>query len=125
MERGGRELTADRRLPTARLFQRRLKQPENPLVLIRPARRLDEAVVFERVHGDFPVLLAELDQALGEAHGVLEVDVDVDDAVADQQRAFEPLGEVDRRGLAVGLGVVLRGVEDVGGVADGCSAPSR
>ena len=69
------------------------------------------------IQRDRPVLLAQLDQPLRQAHAVLEQHVGVDHAVADQQRALETLGEVDRRALAIRLGVVLRLVEDVRRVA--------
>ena len=41
------------------------------------------------------------------------MDVDVDQAVADQQRALQPVGEVDRRAAPVGGRIRLRLVEDV------------
>ena len=56
---------------------------------------------------------------------VLELHVGVHHAVADEQRALQPFGEVDRRALAIRLGVVLRHVEDVRRCSRGCSAPSR
>ena len=65
-------------------------------------------MILDRVRRDRPVLLAQLDQPLRQPHRVLEVDVGVDHAVADEQRALQPFGEVDRRALAVRLGVLLR-----------------
>ena len=73
-------------------------------------------MVLDRVQSHFPVVLAQLDQPLRQADRVLGVDVGVDQAVQDQQRPLEVLGEVDRRRSVVGLGIVLRRVEDVAGV---------
>ena len=47
-----------------------------------------EAVILDRIRRQLPVFLAQLDQALRQPDRVLEVDVDVDHAVADQQRAL-------------------------------------
>src|ERR1700682_4339872 len=84
-------------LSLSRLPQVLLEQAEDPLVLVGPARRLDEAVVFHRIERHVPVRLAQLDEALREAHGVLEVHVGIDHTMAHQQRALQTLGEVDRR----------------------------
>src|ERR1051326_383238 len=81
----------------AGLLQRPFEQSEDPLVLIQPARRLDEAVIFLRVNRHVPVVLLQLDQFLHEADGVLEVHVRIDHAVADEQISFQSIGEVDRR----------------------------
>src|SRR5205814_10211871 len=97
----------------ATLLQRSLKQSKNPLVLIRPTRRLDETVIFDGEHRHAPVFLAQLDQLLREAHRVLEVHVRIDHAVADEQRSFQSVGEVDRRRLSIRLRIILRRVEDV------------
>src|ERR1043165_5369704 len=85
-----------------------LEQLVDPLVLVGPARRLDEAVVLDRVRRQLPVRLAQLDQLLREAHAVLEVHVRVDHAVADQEAALEAVREVNRRRLPVRLRVALR-----------------
>jgi hypothetical protein len=39
--------------------------------------------------------------------GVLEVDVGVHQTVAEEKGALEPAGEIDRRALLVGLGIIL------------------
>ena len=94
-----------------------VEQLQNPPVFVRPARLFRESMVFDRIHGELPVLLSQLDQPLRQPHRILEVHVRVDHAVADQQRAFQPLGKVDRRALAIGLSILLRNVEDVRRVA--------
>src|SRR5262245_267831 len=95
----------------------RFEQLQNPLVFIRPARCALEAVIFDRVGGQFPILFPQFNQALDQPHCVLEMDIDVDHAVADQQRALQTFREIDRRALLVGFGVALRRVEDVRRVA--------
>src|ERR1044072_1652356 len=93
-----------------------VEESEDAFVFVGPTVGAVEGVVFDGVGGQLPVLFAQLDEALGEADGVLEVHVGVHHAVADEQRALEPCGEVDGRAASVGVGVVLRLVEDVGGV---------
>src|SRR5687767_11705028 len=44
--------------------QRPLEQLKDPPVLVGPRGRLNEAVILHGVHGQLPVLLAQLDQAL-------------------------------------------------------------
>src|SRR5215204_4418445 len=85
-----------------------LEESEDALVLVGPTVGAFEGVVFDRVGGELPVLFAQLDESFGQADGVLEVDVHVDHAVADEERALQPRGEVDGRTAAVRLGVVLR-----------------
>ena len=51
---------------------------------------------FDRIDGDLPVLLLQLDQALGESDGVLERDVVIHHPVADQQGALESGRMFDR-----------------------------
>ncbi len=46
------------------LLQIRLEQLVDPLVFVRPARGFFESVILNRVHGQFPVVLVQLDQAL-------------------------------------------------------------
>src|SRR5205823_9056649 len=93
-----------------------VEQFQNAPVLVGPTVGALEGVVFYGVGRDLPVLFPQFDQALDEAHRVLEVDVRVHHAVADEERALEAAGEVEGRALAVGYGVVLRVVEDVRGV---------
>src|SRR5439155_17886648 len=81
------------RLAPDRLFEELV----DPLVLVRPAGRLDEGVVLRRVRRKLPVCLAQFDQALREAHAVLKMHVRVDHAVADEQASFQTVGEVDWR----------------------------
>ena len=45
-------------------LQVRLKQLEDSFVFIRPARRLNESVIFNRVNRELPVCLSKLDQPL-------------------------------------------------------------
>src|SRR5207248_6006177 len=93
-------------------FEIVVEQLQDALVLVGPARLLLEAVVFYRKKRDRPVLFPELDQALHEAHGVLKEHVRVHHPVTDEERAFETIGEIHRRALAVRLGIFLRLVED-------------
>lgn len=72
-----------------------LEELEDALVFVGPGGGVDEAVVFDGVTGEFPVVLTELDEALGEADAVLIVNVDVDHAVADQERGLEILRVID------------------------------
>src|SRR3954468_764676 len=95
-----------------RVAQVVLEQLEDPLVLVGPARGALEAVVLDRIRRQLPVLLAQLDQPLGEPHRILEQHVGVHHAMADEQRPLQPAGKVDGRALAVRLGVLLRHVED-------------
>src|SRR6185295_16978221 len=78
-------------------LERVVEQLQDPLVLVGPARLLLEAMVLDRERRDRPVVLPELDEALHQPHAVLEQHVGVDHAVADEQRAFEAFGEIDRR----------------------------
>ena len=65
-------------------------------ILVEPAGRLAKAVGLDGVDGHLPVFFFELDQALGQAYGVLEEDVVVLHAGAHQERLREPFGEFDR-----------------------------
>lgn len=65
-------------------FQIGLKQLENPLVLIRPTRRLHKPMILNRVNRQFPIRFSKLDQSLHQPNSVLKVDVYVDHPVADQ-----------------------------------------
>lgn len=72
------------------------EQLQNPLVFIRPRTDLFEGVILHRIDRHFPILLAQFDQALRQAHRVLKMDVDIHHAVTDQQRALQTRGKVDR-----------------------------
>src|SRR4051812_48728443 len=93
-----------------------VEESEYALVFVGPTVGAVEGVIFDGVGRYLPVLFAEFDEAFGEADGVLEVDVRVNHAVADEQRALQALGEVYGRAEAVCLRVVLRLVEYVRGV---------
>ena len=80
-------------------------------------------VIFYRVRGHRPIFLAQFDEALRQPHGVLEFHVGIDHAVADEERAFQAFCEEDGTAAAVGLGVGLRRVQDVRGVAVVVSGP--
>ena len=56
-------------------------QLHDAAVLIGPRCWTCEAVIFDRIHREIPVRLAQFDQALCEAHDVLEVHIRVDHAV--------------------------------------------
>ena len=86
-------------------------------VLVVPGVRVFEVVAFHRVQRDPEILLVQLDEALVQADRIARHHVVVDQAVVDQQRVCEVLRVFDRRGDPVRLGVELRGVEDVRGVA--------
>src|SRR5688500_12355228 len=58
--------------PDSILPQLLLEQLQNAPVLVGPAGVLGERVVLDWIHRQLPVLLAQLDQALSEAHGILE-----------------------------------------------------
>ena len=76
-------------------------------------------MVFHWIDSQLPILLAQLDEPLGEPHHVGEVHVGVHHAVQHHQvlvRA-EILGEVDRRGLFIRLPVILRKVQNGARVA--------
>jgi hypothetical protein len=45
-------------------------------------------MALRRINGKFPILLFQLDQALHEADGILEVDVHINNSVTDQQGAL-------------------------------------
>src|SRR2546430_11165470 len=66
-----------------------LEQLQNAPVLVRPTVRPPEAVRLDRIHGHLPALLAQLDQPLDQARGVLEVHVVVHHAVADEEPALD------------------------------------
>ena len=51
---------------------------------------------FDRIDGDLPVLLLQLDQPLGQPDGVLKRDVVIHHPVADQQGAFQSGRMFDR-----------------------------
>src|SRR5262245_2062932 len=95
----------------------RFKQLQNSLVFVGPARGALKPMIFDGIYGQLPILFPQFDQALDQPHRVLEMHVDVDHAKADQQRAFQPLREIDRRALLVGFGVVLRDVKNIRRVA--------
>ena len=80
------------------------KEFEDAFVLVGPGGGAFEGVVFDGVGGQLPVLFAQLDELLREADGVLEMHVDIDHAVADEERAAQAAGEVDGRAAAVGFG---------------------
>ena len=75
------------------------EQFEDAPVLIHPGIGSAEAVPLDRVHGYFPVFLAQFDQPLGQPDRVLEVDVRVHDPVTDQESPLESRGlfPLDRR----------------------------
>src|SRR5207245_2666681 len=87
-----------------------------PRVPVRPPARPPESVRRSRIPGPVPPLLAQLDQPLDEARGVLEVHVVVHHAVADEEPALQPFREIDGRRLLVRDAVRLRLVEDARGV---------
>ena len=70
-------------------------------------------MILDRIYGDGPVLLSQLDQPLDEANGVLEMNIPIDHAMADQQSSFQTFRKVDRRAAPVGFGITLRLVEDI------------
>ena len=80
---------------------------------------------FDRVNRDFPVLLFQLDQPLGESDGVLEGHVVIHHAMADQEWVSESLGVLDRRASSVGQRIVRRRVQNVPGVAVVVVSPVR
>src|SRR5580704_169494 len=77
-------------------FQILLKQVQNALVLVRPTDRLNKAMILNRINGKIPVFLAQLNQPLHQPDSILEMDVGIHHAMADQQRPFQPLSEIDR-----------------------------
>src|SRR5713101_590859 len=103
-------------VPFSGLPDRLPEQLQNAPVLVRPAVGPPEAVRLDRIHGHVPALLAQLDQPLDEARGVLEVHVVVHHAVADEEPALQPFREIDGRGLFVRDAIRLRLVEDARGV---------
>src|ERR1043166_2902193 len=70
-----------------------LEELQDPAILVGPGIGTHEAVVFDRIHGELPIGLAQLDQALGEPHHVLEVHVDVDHAVVRLTQRLIELGK--------------------------------
>jgi hypothetical protein len=91
----------------------RFEQFEDAPVLIHPARRFFEAVIFNRKHSKLPILLFQFNEPLNETHGILEMNVLVNDSVANQKCTPETIGEVDRRALTVCQRVLLRNVENL------------
>src|SRR5690242_9625754 len=59
----------------------------------------------------------ELDQSLGKPYDVLEVYILVDHAVTHEQMSFEARREIDGGTPAIGQAVVIRFVQDGGGIA--------
>ena len=51
--------------------------------------------MFKRIDGEFPVVLAEVDEPFGEPDNVLEMNVIIQNAVAHQQISFESFGKID------------------------------
>src|SRR5688500_11398034 len=70
-------------------------------------------MVLDRIDGELPVCLSELDQPLREPNDILKENVRVDHAVQDHERILQAFREVNRRRPAVCNGVSLRNVEDV------------
>ena len=68
------------------------EQFEDASVFVIPGIGMDKAVALQRIAGQFEIILAQFDQALIEAHRILEQHVVVDHAVGDQQAAFEAVG---------------------------------
>src|SRR5688500_10564871 len=94
-------------------FEVLFEQFEDPLVLIRPTGFFDEAVILNGIDRQFPVFFTQFNQPLRETDRILEVHVDIDHAMANQQRALEPLRKIHWRALAIRLDVGLRLVEDI------------
>ena len=85
---------AGRRFPPD--ADRGLKQVEDPRVLVGPRIGPGESMILDRIRGERPVLLSQLDQPLLESHDVLELDIRVDHAVQHNEWILEALGEEDR-----------------------------
>src|ERR1700730_12035048 len=60
-----------------------LEQIQDALVLIRPTRRLNEAVIFRRIYRQLPIFFPQLDQPLRQAHRILEMDIGIRHPVTD------------------------------------------
>ena len=76
---------------TSLLGKQRINAPE----LIKPTGIFSESVGFHRVHGHIPIRLLQFNESLREPHRVLEEDVVVDHAVANEQRGRQTLGMLD------------------------------
>lgn len=97
-------------------FKVAFKKFEDAFVLICPATGLNEAVVFHRIYGKLPIVLAQFHQPLRQPHHVLEVNVGIHHSMAHQQGAFQPFGMVDGRAFGIGQAIGIGHVEDVGGI---------
>src|SRR5690606_1923882 len=65
-------------IPGSFSLQVRLEQLEDALVLVEPCIGMHETVALERIAREFEVVLAQLDQALEQAHRILVQHVVVD-----------------------------------------------
>src|SRR4051812_42731006 len=109
--------TSARGARTARMADRAIEELVDAAVFLLAARVAHEVVSLHRVHGELPIGLSELDEALRESHDILEVYVVVDHAMQHEQRVLEPLRKINGRRLPVRYAVLLRRVQNLGGVA--------
>ena len=70
------------------LLQILFEQFKDAFVFISPTGVLDEAVILNREESHAPVFLSQLDQLLRQPNRILEMDVGIDNTVADQKRPF-------------------------------------
>src|SRR3546814_14672232 len=105
------------RPPASSIMEPLFEQFQDAFILVGPAAGLHKSVVFYGIDGQLPLVLAELDEGLAESHDILEMHIDIDDAVAHEQVALEALGKIDRRRPAVRYRVCGRFIEAVRGVA--------
>ena len=94
-----------------------LEQGEDTLVFVGPTGRLGERVVLNGIDGELPVLFAQLDEPLDQAHGVVELNVGIHHAVTDEECALQPVGEENGGRAPVSFRVALWQVQDFGSVA--------
>ena len=81
--------------PETQLFQRLLKQLENPLVLIRPAAWLNKPVILHGENGQIPFVFLQFNQPLRQTHNILEMHVHIYHPVQHQQVTFQPFCKID------------------------------
>src|SRR5258708_1814358 len=98
------------------LPQIRFEQPVNSLVLVEPGIGIRKSMAIQRVRRHAEIVLVQFDQALGQAHRILEQHIVVDHAVANEQCVLQAGGKFNRRRTRVGDRVDLRVVQNAGGV---------